>query len=581
MRWSAAHIPTLRDAPQEAEIISHKLMLRAGLIRRLASGIYSFLPMGWKAVLKFQNIVREEMNRAGAQEVSLPIVQPKELWEEAGRWQVYGKELGRFTDRHEHDFCLQPTSEEAITDLVRRDVKSYRQLPINLYQIQTKFRDEVRPRFGIMRGREFVMKDAYSFDLTPEGAFKSYEAMRAAYRRIFERAGLRFIPVDADTGAIGGTKSEEFTVLADSGEDEIVACTKCEYGANQEKAVGVISDKPAAAKTGGAYEKFATPGLKTIAQLAESQKCKEGDLAKTMIATDTEGHCIVVVLRGDHELHELKLQTHLSQKMKWKGVRLATDVEIQNWKLPKGSLGPAEFPVAGATVVVDDALSLEAPYIVGANEEGFHFRNVVFSRDAKVNHVGTIRRVQAGERCPKCGNALEIKRGIEVGHVFYLGKKYSEAMKAEVLGEDGKLQSIEMGCYGIGVTRTIAASIEQNHDEWGIIWPLALAPYELSIISLGEGEPQKKAEEIYKTCLDAGIDVIWDDRSLSPGVKLKDSDLVGIPYQLIIGEKGLKNSQVEWKERRGSKKDLWPVAEAGTRVVSEIQSRRRENRIPS
>jgi prolyl-tRNA synthetase len=575
MRWSQAHIPTLREAPQEAEVVSHQLMLRAGMLRRLASGIYSFLPMGWKSLLKLQQIIREEMNRSGAQEVSLPVVQPKELWEESGRWALYAKEMARLKDRHDNDFCLQPTSEEAITDLVRRDVRSYRQLPLNFYQIQTKFRDEIRPRFGLMRGREFIMKDAYSFDLTADGAAKNYEIMRSAYRRIFTRTGLRFKAVVADTGAIGGSKSEEFHVLASSGEDEIVSCTSCGYGANQEKAQGV-SPLPGSSPA-GAVEKFSTPGLRTIEELAGSLKCKPSDLMKTMVATDSEGSVILVLLRGDHALHELKLQALLKEH---KGVRLAREDEIKVWNLPKGSLGPYQFPMVGgkpAVVVMDSALSDKCGYVCGANEEGFHLRNVVLSRDVQIKATGVIRHVLAGEGCVDCGKPLEIVRGIEVGHVFYLGQKYSKAMNLTVTTEDGQASFVEMGCYGIGVGRTLAACIEQNHDKDGIIWPVSLAPFEVAIASLGEGRPQQEAEKLYRVFLEQGIDVIWDDRDQSPGVKLKDLDLVGIPFQIIVGEKGLKNEQVEFKIR-GRSKDFIPLASAAQTLIQKLQEERQNLR---
>ncbi len=545
------------------------------MLRRLASGIYSFLPLGWKSLLKLQQIIREEMNRSGAQEVSLPVVQPKELWEESGRWALYAKEMARLKDRHDNDFCLQPTSEEAITDLVRRDVRSYRQLPLNFYQIQTKFRDEIRPRFGLMRGREFIMKDAYSFDLTADGAAKNYEIMRSAYRRIFTRTGLRFKAVVADTGAIGGSKSEEFHVLASSGEDEIVSCTACGYGANQEKAQGV-SALPGGSSV-GAVEKFATPGLRTIDELAGSLKCKPSDLMKTMVATDSEGSVILVLLRGDHALHELKLQALLKEH---KGVRLAREDEIKSWNLPKGSLGPYQFPALGgrsAIVVMDSALSDQCGYVCGANEEGFHLRNVVLSRDIQVKAAGVIRHVLAGEGCVDCGNPLEIVRGIEVGHVFYLGQKYSKAMNLTVTTEDGQASFVEMGCYGIGVGRSLAACIEQNHDKDGIIWPVSLAPYEVAIASLGEGRPQQEAEKLYRIFLEQGIDVIWDDRDQSPGVKLKDLDLVGIPFQIIVGEKGLKNEQVEFKIR-GRSKDFIPLASAAQTLIQKLQEERQNLR---
>ncbi|MDB5038319.1 MAG: Prolyl-tRNA synthetase, partial [Bacteriovoracaceae bacterium] len=506
MRWSRAHIPTLRDVPQDAEIVSHQLMIRAGFIRKLSSGIYSYLPLGWKVIHKIENIIREEMNAAGAQEVLLPFVQPKELWEESGRWQLYGKEMARLKDRHENEYALQPTSEEAVTDLVRKDVKSYRQLPLNLYQIQTKFRDEIRPRFGVMRSREFIMKDAYSFDIDEKSAIKSYEQMRIAYRNIFTRTGLKFKAVDADTGAIGGSKSEEFTVLADSGEDEIVACETCDYGANQEKAVGKV-ELPKIPASIPKYSLLPTPGLKTIEDLARKLGTTSSHLMKTMIATDGSGKKIIVVLlRGDHELHEVKLAALLSAKMDVKGVRLATDAELEAWKLPKGSLGPVEFPEK-AIFVMDDALSADAPYVTGANKNDFHFENIVLSRDAKIHLSGTFRRVNAGEICVKCGSRLKIMRGIEVGHVFYLGQKYSKAMKFEVTNESGKLSTVEMGCYGIGVGRTLAACIEQNNDKDGIVWPLALAPYEVAVISLGEGDAITEAEKIYRALLKENIDV--------------------------------------------------------------------------
>lgn len=573
MRWSRAHIPTLREAPQDAEVISHKLMMRAGMMRKVASGIYSFLPLGWKVIFKLENIIREEMNRAGAQEVQLPFVQPKELWEESGRWSLYAKEMARLKDRHENDFCLQPTSEEAITDLVRRDVKSYRQLPITLYQVQTKFRDETRPRFGVMRGREFIMKDAYSFDADEAGALKSYEEMRKAYRRIFTRSGLNFKPVDADTGAIGGSQSEEFTVLADSGEDEIVSCSACDYGANQEKAVGIVS-LPAAA-TSAPLEEFATPGLKTIDDLAKSLKISADRLMKTMIATDSEGQCIVVVLRGDHELHEVKLGSVLAKQKGLKHVRIATDLELQKWNLPKGSLGPAKFPTK-AMIVVDDAISLEADYVCGANREGFHFRHMSLKRDADVSLVATIRHIKANETCARCKKgSLQIVRGIEVGHVFYLGRKYSEAMKCEVTDESGKLKPVEMGCYGIGVGRTVAACIEQNNDKDGVIWPLSMAPYELAIVSLGEGAPIDEAKKMYDYFLSEGVDVIWDDRELSPGVKLKDCDLIGIPYQIIVGDRGLKQNQIEFKIRKGMVKEFKALEGAKESVLEMIRKERK------
>lgn len=553
MKWSCAHIPTLREKPQEAEVVSHQLMLRAAMMRKVASGIYSYMPLGWRVIRKMEDIIRQEMEAAGAQEVSLPVVQPKELWDETGRWSLYGKAMARVTDRHDNEFCLQPTSEEAVTDMLRRDLKSYRQLPMNLFQIQTKFRDEIRPRFGIMRGREFIMKDAYSFDIDEASARESYQQMQKAYRRIFTRTGLEFRPVEADTGDIGGNDSEEFMVLAASGEDEIISCSKCDYAANQEKATSKI-ELPAAGAAAEPHE-FATPGLKTIEDLAKSLGKDRSDMMKTMIATDSKQKIIVTLVRGDHELNEVKLSALLSKELGMQGVRIARDDELEEWKLPKGSLGPYQFPKPHL-VVVDDAINLEAAYVTGANKDGFHFGNVVLSRDCKVKLQSTIRNVTAGEACVRCGSALESYRGIEVGHVFYLGTKYSKAMSLKVANEQKSESLVEMGCYGIGVGRSVAACIEQNHDEFGIVWPRSLAPYELGIVSLDSGEASELAQKFYELFRSKGLDVIWDDRDLSPGVKMKDMELIGVPYQIVLGNRGLKNREFEWKIRKGNQKEM-------------------------
>lgn len=570
MRWSKHHIPTLRESPSDAEVVSHQLMLRAGMIRKLASGVYSFLPLGWKVIRRMENIIREEMDRSGALEVSLPIVQPRSLWDESGRWELYGKSLARFTDRHENEFCLQPTSEEVIVDLARRDLKSYKQLPIHLYQIQTKFRDEIRPRFGVMRSREFIMKDAYSFDLTEEAALQSYEEMRGVYRRIFMRTGLKFRPVEADTGEIGGLASEEFVVLAESGEDEIVSSESGTYAANQEKAQAFYDhpqlDLPPA------VENFKTPGAKTIDDLHQQFGVKTADSIKTMIGTDGAGKKIIVLLlRGDHELNEVKVGTHLSKEYKIKGFRLAREDELEKWELPKGSLGPVDFPKPHI-LVADNALSPYAPYVCGANKEGVHLKNVCLRRDAKVKSFVTIHNVLPNELAPDGSGPLRTDRGIEVGHVFYLGTKYSKAMKLEVNAESGGLLPLQMGCYGIGVARTVAACIEQNHDQWGIIWPLSLSPYEVSVISLGEGRAKEEAQKIYEGLLQKGYDVIFDDRDLSPGVKLKDSDLVGLPYQVIVGDRGLANEEVEFKIRRENQKTRVALSSIVDHVVSQLEN---------
>ena len=574
MKWSQAHIPTLRDKPQEAEIVSHQLMMRAGLIRRVASGIYSFLPLGWRVMRKLEQIIREEMDRQGAQEVSLPVVQPRELWDQSGRWALYGKELARLKDRHENEFCLQPTSEEVITDLVKRDVKSYKQLPLNLYQIQTKFRDEIRPRFGIMRGREFIMKDAYSFDVDEASARKAYAQMQKAYRRIFTRTGLEFRPVEADTGAIGGNDSEEFMVLASSGEDEIIACSACDYAANQEKARSVV--KPTGHLSNASVEEFATPGLRTIEELASSLNCKASDLMKTMILTNADQKKIVVLLRGDHELHPVKVAALLAREKGIEGARLARDDEMEAWKLPKGSLGPHQFPYPHL-LVADDALSSESSYVVGANREGFHIRHMNLARDARpVDLKACIRFVHEGEACVRCGKELKSFRGIEVGHVFYLGTKYSKAMSLKITHESGKEIDAEMGCYGIGVGRTIAACIEQNHDDSGICWPLGLAPYQIGIISLDEGEVADQAAHLYQYFSDQALDVLWDDRKVSPGVKFKDMELIGVPYQIILGSKGLKNAQMEIKIRKGHQKQIIPMDFVKTHILQLLQTERDE-----
>ncbi len=568
MRWSRYHLPTLREAPQEAEVVSHKLMMRAGMIRRIASGIYSSMPYGWRALLKMSQIIREELDRSGALEVQLPFVQPRELWEEAGRWGIYGKELGRLRDRHDNEYCLQPTSEEAVTDLLRRDLKSYRQLPVNLYQIQTKFRDEIRPRFGVMRGREFIMKDAYSFDVDEASARKSYQQMRQAYRRIFIRTGLDFRPVEADTGAIGGNSSEEFMVLAQSGEAEIISCTKCDYAANQEMAKSKV--EPHAPEKAGSPEKFATPNLKSIEDLAKSLKLDASRLAKSMIVTD--GKVIILVLiRGDHELNLIKLEAFLSREKSISGIRLARDDEMKEWGLPAGSLGPYQFPKPHL-LVVDEALSLETPYVVGANEDGFHYRNVVISRDGRSALRSFVRDVKAGESCTRCAAPLQSHRGIEVGHVFYLGTKYSKAMKLTFTSEKGSEDLVEMGCYGIGVGRTVAACIEQNHDEWGIIWPVSLAPFPIGVSFLGEGEVVQAAEKFYTELSEAGFEVLFDDRQLSAGVKLKDIDLVGVPIQLIVGDRAYKDGKCEIKLRRGGQKETLPLKDAVARIKELYQS---------
>ena len=551
MRWSRAYIPTLKEAPADAEVISHQLLVRAGMIRKLASGIYTYLPLGLRSIRKVEQIVREEMNRAGAQELLMPAVQPGDLWIESGRWEHYGKELLRFHDRHDRDYCLGPTHEEVITDLVRGEVRSYRQLPVNLYQIQTKFRDEIRPRFGLMRGREFIMKDAYSFDRDDAGADVSYKAMYDAYQRIFTRFGMRFRAVEADSGSIGGSFSHEFMVLAGTGEDTIVSCTACEYAANLERAeVGAPESRDNAAPP--PYEEVFTPAQHTIEEVAEFLKADPKTIVKTILL-DVDGKPVAALLRGDHELNEIKFKNRL----KANDVRLASPEQVEAWSgAPVGFAGPVGLDMP---VIADNALNAREGWITGANKADAHFINVSLERDAKVLEYADIRCIKPGEPCPRCGGPVETMRGIEVGHVFKLGLKYSEALKATFLDENGKEQFIVMGCYGIGVSRVVAACIEQNHDENGISFPPPVAPYEVTFACLdpGKAEIAARADEIYAFLQAEGLDVLLDDRDERPGVKFKDADLIGSPIQLVLGGKGFANGVIEAKDRRtGEKREL-------------------------
>jgi prolyl-tRNA synthetase len=553
MRLSKYYAPTLKEDPAEAEVVSHRLMLRAGMIRKLTSGIYTFLPTGLRALDKVARIAREEMDRAGALEILMPAVQPGDLWKETGRWEFYGKELLRFKDRHDRDYCLGPTHEEVVTDLVRHEVRSYRQLPLNLYQIQTKFRDEIRPRFGLMRGREFVMKDAYSFDRDEEGANVSYQAMYQAYCRIFARLGLRFRAVEADTGSIGGNFSHEFMVLAETGEDTIAACPACEYGANLEKAEAVVppGTKPAAPQ---AWAKVATPGQHTVEEVAKFLSVPESQVIKTLIF-EADGRPVAALVRGDRELNEVKLKNALKAET----VNLASPEQVKAWtKAPVGFAGPVGLSVE--TILADRELGLGTDYVVGANAADEHLVHVDLERDCSLTGFADLRSVAPGDPCPKCGAPLGLTRGIEVGHVFKLGYKYSQAMKAVYLDEQGKEQIIFMGCYGMGVSRVIAACIEQNHDASGIIFPPAVAPYQVGVLCLDpKGEGLAKAEEIYAWLGQQGLEVILDDRDERPGVKFKDADLMGWPMQVVVGSKGLSRGIVEVKDRRTGQKSELPA----------------------
>ncbi|BCG46557.1 Prolyl-tRNA synthetase, bacterial type [Citrifermentans bremense] len=568
MRYSQYFIPTVKETPSDAEVISHKLMLRAGMIRKLAAGIYNYLPFGLRSIRKVEAIVREEMNRAGAIELLMPAVQPAELWKESGRWEFYGKELLRFNDRKDAEFCMGPTHEEVITDLIRKEVRSYRQLPINLYQIQGKFRDEIRPRFGLMRGREFIMKDAYSFDVNEAGADVSYEKMYKAYRRIFERCGLKFRAVEADTGTIGGNYSHEFMVLADSGEDAIVSCSACEYAANMEKAEtrkgeGIEHADPRP------MEHVSTPGQKSIEDVAAFLGVQNTQVVKTLVLV-ADGEPVVALIRGDYDLNEIKLKNHLGCAE----LEMAEDdVVVKVTGAPTGYAGPVGL--AGKVKVVAD-LSLEGMhnFVTGANAADTHLKNVNLGRDFSVSGFVDIRNVVIGDACPRCDSGkLEIWRGIEVGHVFKLGTKYSKALKATFLDADGKEQIIFMGCYGIGVGRTVAACIEQNHDENGIIFPIPIAPFQCIISSLSAKEDEVKAasESIYQELLDAGIEVLLDDRDERPGFKFKDADLIGIPLRIVVGAKALAEGKVELKERRSGEVEVLPIAEAIAKVKAAVK----------
>lgn len=563
MRWSKYFLPTLKEVPAEAEVISHQLMVRAGMIRKLAAGVYSYLPFGLRALKKVREIIREEMNRKGALEVYLPVVQPAEIWQESGRWQLYGKELLRFKDRHDRDFCLGPTHEEVITDIVRKEVKSYRQLPLNLYQIQTKFRDEVRPRFGLMRGREFEMKDAYSFDRDEEGANKSYQDMYDAYCRIFTRCDLNFRAVEADTGPIGGSYSHEFMVLADTGEDAIVGCDSCNYAANMEKA----EIRREALETRGVemkeLEKIYTPQVKTIQDLTAFLAAKPDQMVKTLIF-QVDGRPVAALVRGDHEINPVKLKNLLGADI----VEMADEETIRRITgAPVGFTGPVGLK--GIEIIADFAIRGMTNFITGANERDTHLRNVNLNRDFKVDRFADIRQAMEGDLCPRCEpGRLKITRGIEVGHVFKLGTKYSKAMGATFLDADGKEKYIVMGCYGIGVGRTVAAAIEQNHDENGIIWPFPIAPFHVLVlpVNMTDSRMVETAEKIYQELLAEGIEVLLDDRDERPGAKFKDADLIGIPLRVTVGNLAVSEGKVEIKFRKTGEVEKVSVNEVTPRI---------------
>ena len=537
MRLTQFFAPTMREVPAEAEALSHKLMLRAAMIRKVAAGIYTYLPMGYRVIRKVEEIVRRSMNEAGAIELSMPSVQPAELWEESGRWKQYGRELLRIKDRHDREFCYGPTHEEVITDLARDMLRSYKQLPVNLYQIQTKFRDEVRPRFGLMRGREFIMKDAYSFDIDDKGASESYEKMRQAYCRVFERCGLSYKMVEADSGAIGGKFSHEFMVLAGTGEDAVISCDSCAYAANLEKAAAL---KPAT--VAGAErepEEVSTPKAHTVQEVASQLSAQVEHIIKTIIVR-ADDELMAILVRGDHEANLIKLKNHLGLST----VEMASADDIRSTGSPVGFSGPIGLNIP---VYADEAVMDIVSAIVGGNKKDVHIIGAKPCRDFKVTAVGDFRNALPGDVCPHCGGRYVIARGIEVGHIFKLGTRYSKNMKAMYLDRDGKQQHLVMGCYGIGVGRTAASAIEQNHDERGIKWPVPIAPFEVVVVPLNMNEPEivAFAETVYQSLLDAGIDVIIDDRDERAGVKLSDADLIGYPLRVTIGKKTFAEGKAE------------------------------------
>ena len=580
MRASQFHLFTLKEAPSDAEVVSQKLMLRAGMIRKVAAGIYSYMPMGLRAIRKVETIVREEMDRAGAMELIMPMVQPAELWDETGRWDKMGDELLRFKDRHERDFALQPTSEEVVTDIARQELKSYRQLPKNFYQIQTKFRDERRPRFGVMRGREFTMKDAYSFDRSEEAAGRSYDIMFAAYKRIFDRLGLEYRAVAADTGAIGGDRSHEFQVIADTGEDAIVYCPDSDYAANIElaEAVSLLARRADPAK---ALEKTPTPGKATCEDVAALLGVPLATTVKSLVlATDDvdekgqpAGVTVwLLLVRGDHALNEVKAGKLPGLKA---GFRFATEAEIlEHFGCKPGYLGPIGL-LKPVKVIADRTVAHMADFICGANDADFHFTGMNWGRDLpEPDLVADLRNVVEGDPSPDGRGVLAIQRGIEVGHVFYLGTKYSKAMNATFLDEDGKPKHFEMGCYGIGVTRILGAAIEQNHDTRGIIWPRAIAPFEVVICPVGWGKSQAvrdEAQKLYDALVATGVDAILDDRDERPGVMFADWELIGVPHRVTIGDRGLKEGVVEYQGRRDAEAAKLPAGEVLGHVLDRLK----------
>ncbi len=573
MRWSQYFIPTLREDPAEAEVLSHKLLLRGGYIRQVARGIYDYLPLGLRVLRKIENIVREEINRAGGLEVLMPVVVPAELWQESGRWPVYGKELLRIKDRNDREFCIGPTHEEVITDIVRREIRSYRELPKHFYQIHTKFRDEIRPRFGLMRGREFIMEDGYSFHNSVADLDAHYETIRKAYVRIFERCGLATKVVEADTGNIGGRSSHEVVVLAATGEDAVASCGKCDYAANIEKAETNIKVQSSNSKI-QKLEKVHTPGMKSIEEVSKFLKSTAAQMIKTLVYLRDDG-IVVALVCGDREINEVKLKNVVQAQF----VILADEKTIkQLTNAAVGFAGPVGLPkevkgIGKVTMVADQGVKAIVNGNTGANETDTHLTGVNPGRDFNPDQYADLVLVKEGDHCPRCdGGALKIQRGIEVGHIFKLGTKYSAAMKAHFLDESGKEQPIIMGTYGLGIGRTAQAAIEQNYTEKGMIWPLPIAPFAVSVISLStDEEVTAAAEQIYKSLMDVGVEVLFDDRENRAGAKFADGDLVGIPYHIVVGAKGLKEGKVELKDRKKGTMEKLPLADVVEAVSRLLQ----------
>ncbi len=565
MKMSNMIIATLREVPAEAEIESHKLMLRAGLMKKMAAGVYNYMPMGLKALKKVEDIIREEMDNAGAQELLCSAVIPSELWKESGRWDAYGQEMFRVTDRNNREFCLGPTHEEVFTDIVRTTIKSYKQVPLNLYQIQTKYRDERRPRFGVMRSREFIMKDAYSFDTNQEGLDVAYDKMHDAYVNIFNRCGLDAKCVEADSGAIGGSNSAEFMVKSEVGEDDIVFCTSCNYAANIEKAASTaeIAEKEELLP----LEKIATPNEKTIEDVVNLLGISPKKTAKTIVFRYDGDKVVVVVVRGDREINEVKVSNAVNATT---DLEMASESEVREiFNAGFGSLGPVG--IKECTLLIDEEVAKAFNIVVGANEDGFHYKNVNFGRDFE-GTVGDYRNITEGEKCPHCGGTVTISRGTEVGHIFKLGTKYSESMGATFIDEDGKSKPFLMGCYGIGVTRTLASIIEQHNDENGIIWPMEVAPYHVVVIPANSKneEQMKVAEEIYNKLKTMKLDVLLDDRNERAGVKFKDADLMGVPMRITVGKK-VSEGEVEFKLRSNSEVETLSIEDVYNRVEAEYR----------